>query len=266
MGIDPISEEYYTITNYQFAHNNPVWKIELEGLEGDPSNGEIDIVNHEPVRNPASYAIPVGNRSSSSKSSSLQKSNIVKFDRANMVQTGYPGQALDELLTAGIQKLGAMFTGDNVSRQTSENVQLGTGLLVFIVSKGKNGKAGAEITEQLLKKNADDLAEGIIDINKAFSNGSQLNKGGLESAINSASYYDDVAEQGSSLFISIVKGHIFTNGNKRTASEFITKFAKDNNLKLNLNSGQLKDLTSEIAKGVNINVEDLAKKLFSGKN
>lgn len=49
MGIDPISEEYYTITNYQFAHNNPVWKIELEGLEGAPSNGQKDIVNNEPV-------------------------------------------------------------------------------------------------------------------------------------------------------------------------------------------------------------------------
>jgi len=33
-GVDPISEDYYNITTYQFAHNNPVWKIEIEGLEG----------------------------------------------------------------------------------------------------------------------------------------------------------------------------------------------------------------------------------------
>lgn len=34
MGIDLVSEEYMSISTYQFAHNNPVWKIELEGLEG----------------------------------------------------------------------------------------------------------------------------------------------------------------------------------------------------------------------------------------
>jgi hypothetical protein len=39
-----------SISTYQFAHNNPVWKIELEGLEGTPSNGKTDITNHEPVK------------------------------------------------------------------------------------------------------------------------------------------------------------------------------------------------------------------------
>jgi RHS repeat-associated protein len=43
-GVDPISEKYYYLTNYQFAHNNPVWKIELEGLEGAPTQGE-DVIN-----------------------------------------------------------------------------------------------------------------------------------------------------------------------------------------------------------------------------
>jgi len=38
-GTDPISEEYYSITNYQFAHNNPIWKIEIEGLEGATTTG-----------------------------------------------------------------------------------------------------------------------------------------------------------------------------------------------------------------------------------
>ena len=47
MGIDPVSEDYYTITNYQFAHNNPVWKIEIEGLEGTPSNNSVDVINSE---------------------------------------------------------------------------------------------------------------------------------------------------------------------------------------------------------------------------
>ncbi|NDJ00139.1 hypothetical protein GWA97_13705 [Flavobacterium sp. LaA7.5] len=48
-GVDPISEQFYTISPYQFAHNNPIWKIELEGLEGQETQGE-DKVNREPVK------------------------------------------------------------------------------------------------------------------------------------------------------------------------------------------------------------------------
>ncbi|MGC4040324.1 MAG: RHS repeat-associated core domain-containing protein [Flavobacterium sp.] len=48
MGIDPVSEEYMSISTYQFAHNNPVWKIEIEGLEGTPSNDKTDVINEEP--------------------------------------------------------------------------------------------------------------------------------------------------------------------------------------------------------------------------
>ena len=48
-GVDPIAEEYMSISTYQFAHNNPVWKIEIEGLEGKETQG-IDISNHEPVK------------------------------------------------------------------------------------------------------------------------------------------------------------------------------------------------------------------------
>jgi RHS repeat-associated protein len=47
-GVDPISEDYMSISTYQFAHNNPVWKIEIEGLEGYPLTG-TDNLNYEPV-------------------------------------------------------------------------------------------------------------------------------------------------------------------------------------------------------------------------
>lgn len=40
---DPIAEDYYYQTNYQFASNNPVWKVELEGLEGVTTNDGTDL-------------------------------------------------------------------------------------------------------------------------------------------------------------------------------------------------------------------------------
>ena len=47
-GVDPVSEDYLSISTYQFAHNSPVWKIELEGLEGYPLTG-TDNLNFEPI-------------------------------------------------------------------------------------------------------------------------------------------------------------------------------------------------------------------------
>jgi len=269
-GVDPISEEFLSISTYQFAHNSPIWKIELEGLEGYALTG-FDNSNFEPVVGNAFVGhtmLPTNDYSSGSSVKTNDRKYLIseKLVAKNTMVTGYPGQALDEAVTAGIQWIGSKLTGSDVSKGTSENIQLGTNLLIFITSKGKNGKAGAELTEQFLKKNGDDLADGITGINKKFSSGAQLNEGGLESAINSASYYDDIAEQGTSVFNSIVKGHVFTNGNKRTASEFITQFAKDNNLKINLNASQLKDLTSDMANGVKSSIEDLSKKIFGGTN
>lgn len=48
-GIDPISENFYYQTNYQFASNNPVWKIEIEGLEGKKTNNGTDLNDNNPV-------------------------------------------------------------------------------------------------------------------------------------------------------------------------------------------------------------------------
>ena len=48
-GVDPVSEEYFSISTYQFAHNNPVWKIEIEGLEGASINVP-DRINEEKVK------------------------------------------------------------------------------------------------------------------------------------------------------------------------------------------------------------------------
>lgn len=60
-GIDPVSEEYMSISTYQFAHNNPVWKIEIEGLEGQETSGN-DVVNNEPVGIKGEFGIGFGKR------------------------------------------------------------------------------------------------------------------------------------------------------------------------------------------------------------
>ncbi len=153
-GVDPVAGDYVTISPYQFAHNNPIWKIELEGLEGQELNG-FDVVNAPPSgqsgKNPAAHLpLPIGDRSSGSSSGNKTTRQLVAIQKNQMV-TGYPGQALDEAVTAGIQWVGSKLSGSNVSKSTSENIQLGTNLLILITSKGKNLKAGGEALEQLTK-------------------------------------------------------------------------------------------------------------------
>lgn len=48
-GVDPVSSEYMSISTFQFAHNNPIWKIEIEGLEGKSVN-KSDAISHDPVK------------------------------------------------------------------------------------------------------------------------------------------------------------------------------------------------------------------------
>jgi RHS repeat-associated protein len=48
--VDPITSQYPELTPYQFASNNPIWMIELEGLEGQPTSQDNTGVN-APVSN-----------------------------------------------------------------------------------------------------------------------------------------------------------------------------------------------------------------------
>ena len=109
--------------------------------------------------------------------------------------------------------------------------------------------------------NIDDFVDEIILINKKYSNGQLLNGNPL-SAINSALYYENVVEQGASIFRSIAHGHMFGNGNKRTAVDMIKSFAKKANITINKSDNELLDLASKIATGEIEDVTEIAIKLI----
>ena len=47
LSVDPLTSSYPHLTPYQYAHNSPIWAIDIDGLEGATSNGE----EIEPQRN-----------------------------------------------------------------------------------------------------------------------------------------------------------------------------------------------------------------------
>ncbi len=107
------------------------------------------------------------------------------------------------------------------------------------------------------------FADEITALNKATDGGGKLmgNTSPL-TALQSASYYDNAAEQGAAIFQSISHGHMFVNGNKRTAVNAFKSFAKKAGLNINHTDDQLMDIATRVATGELSDVSEIAKALL----
>ncbi|WP_142688494.1 type II toxin-antitoxin system death-on-curing family toxin, partial [Chitinophaga polysaccharea] len=108
--------------------------------------------------------------------------------------------------------------------------------------------------------NPSTFAEDIVKLNKATDGGGVLLNGTPSSAINSAMYYETAAEQGAAIFRSISAGHMFVNGNKRTAVAAFQLFAQQNDLKV-VGQKQMMDASTKVATGVVTEVSEIVKML-----
>jgi len=77
------------------------------------------------------------------------------------LQGRYVTQGIDESITDVIQWLSSQISGDDVSKETAENIQLAASVAIVIVSKGKNEKADVEVAEQVAKKIGIETSTGI---------------------------------------------------------------------------------------------------------
>lgn len=109
--------------------------------------------------------------------------------------------------------------------------------------------------------NSSSFADEIIKLNKATDGGGVLLNGTPSSAINSAMYYNTAAEQGASIFRSISGGHMFMNGNKRTAVAAFQSFAKIHGLKT-VSQQEMMNVATQVATGQVTDVSQIAKMLI----
>ena len=107
------------------------------------------------------------------------------------------------------------------------------------------------ITDQDIKE--------IIKYNKALNNSDWWVKNDLlNSAFSSYDYYEDLLEKICSIFRGLDKNHAFSNGNKRTASMFLSHML--HTFGYGITDEDLIDITLDVAEH-NYEVQEIAQKL-----
>lgn len=99
----------------------------------------------------------------------------------------------------------------------------------------------------------------IIHINERFSSGSLLRS--LSSVYASYLYYDTPELQITSVFLALIKGHYFTDGNKRTAVAALLIMCMANGIKPKWSDSALFKIAISMAKS-SYDVEKACKYLF----
>lgn len=172
------------------------------------------------------------------------------------------GMLLD-LLSMGYMQVGM----DNIALDRNRS-QKETNLkekASWVNTEADLSEGGSGTLEGLGKRNIIDnmneIADDIVNINKKYSDGYQMNNS-VENILNSASYYDDPYEQVAAVTRSITD-HAFANGNKRTAMDTMNMLLDDFGLNNTLTDAQKWDLIYDIAEGRLNSVSEIAK-ILSG--
>ena len=100
----------------------------------------------------------------------------------------------------------------------------------------------------------------IYEYNLLFSDGSKIRKS-VESAFSSYMYYETKEEQVCSIFNNIIRGHYFTDGNKRTSVMALISLCISNNIDFNLTNKEVYEIAIKVAKD-HLSIPDIAKLIF----
>lgn len=103
-------------------------------------------------------------------------------------------------------------------------------------------------------------ADELRDLNKSFGGSMQINST-VEAVFQSALYVPSFWEKVAIVVRSIAGGHLFDNGNKRTAFESVKLFRKRNNIFTGTPDAQLRETVRLVAIHTLTGVEQIAKSL-----
>ncbi|TRX35068.1 RHS repeat-associated core domain-containing protein, partial [Flavobacterium restrictum] len=261
MNIDPLAEHSPDKNPYHFCSNNPINRTDPTGMCDDPN------CTHGAVRRgwDAIGRFFGGAWGHADNSKNFIKQNVVTVGPIEQ-QTGpmlsqddsTPEQRAENKAKYDEQQF-AINTVNNSDNLGSPYTQLsvmkgvadGMPQLLPLGLSGRGVKVFSEAA----------FAEEIITLNRATNGGGVLLNGNPSSAINSAMYYETAAEQGASIFRSISGGHMFMDGNKRTAVAVFKSFANQNGLRT-VSQSKMLNISTQVATGQVSDVSQIAKLLI----
>ena len=137
--------------------------------------------------------------------------------------------------------------------KTTQKVAQGTEVAEGVKNATQAAQQLRNVKSTYLNKpeNVNRVKQIIFDANKLTEGKGELSPLGNtpDSAISSALYCSTAAEQGASIFRFIIHGHMFKNGNKRTAVAFWREFMSAHNAHCVLSEEQLLKVAGKVAKG-----------------
>lgn len=100
-------------------------------------------------------------------------------------------------------------------------------------------------------------ADEVTDINRGFGGQTVLN-GSFENTMINGSRYDSFWDKSAVVIRDIAGGHMFDNGNKRTAQAVVEQLMQRNNVISGPTSAELRGVIDRVGKGQLSSVEDIS--------
>jgi RHS repeat-associated protein len=254
--VDPKAELTYDISTYAAMDNNPVLKTDPLGLSAGDGGGDddkkpsrMDMAVGAVIKSVATFgriASPPGTESSKRFYSGRED-----FTPAENAEDFMSGINMGMVLAAPVQAI----MSESLPMSAEANISKEAEVM------SPSAKAFSEVKSGFGTFDEAKFAKEIVSINKTTEGKGVLFNGTPSSAINSAMYYEKPAEQGAAIFRSISNGHMFQDGNKRTAVGSFMSFAKNMGLKP-VSQANMMNVATKVATGEVSDVSQISKMLI----
>ncbi|THU32398.1 type II toxin-antitoxin system death-on-curing family toxin [Niastella caeni] len=288
LSVDPLTQDYPWYTPYQFAGNTPIQAVDLDGLEPAAAGKQAGDIVHEKTgqswkwdgktwvdNSKLQEVVVTAKRPLSRNFTEWYSHNSKKYDTqiaAYEAWQSYPGyhngegkwdrmfrlmghgskEARKEYASGGYD----MFGGSGVRA-----VAKTTTAIVENTTAVEKSTIAVEEAATELAFDAEAFSDKIVAINKTTEGGGRILSTSPSSVINSAMYYPTIAEQGSAIFRSIIKNHMFIDGNKRTAVMAFEAYAKLHGLKT-VSRQEILNVATKVATNQVTEVSEISKLLI----